>query len=115
MKKLFGIRLDGVGLYILDVSALGGDFHYTTEPEGFPDLQDRFFAEDRFPLIIGLAGIFFDQSFQIASHPVAVKPLCGILYTGIPIRERRRAEKIKAVSIQSNATICWASLPNIKR
>ena len=42
MKKLFGIRLDGVGLYILDVSALGGDFHYTTEPEGFPDIQDRF-------------------------------------------------------------------------
>ena len=37
---------------------LGGDFHYTTEPEGFPDIQDRFFAEDRFPLIIGLAGIF---------------------------------------------------------
>ena len=58
MIKLFGIRLDGVGLYILDVSALGGDFHYSTEPEGFPDIQDRFFAEDRFPLIIGLAGIF---------------------------------------------------------
>ena len=42
MIKLFGIRLDGVGLYILDVSALSGDFQYTTEPEGFPDIQDRF-------------------------------------------------------------------------
>ena len=58
MIKLFGICLDGVGLYILDVSALSGDFQYTTEPEGFPDIQDRFFAEDRFPIIIGLAGIF---------------------------------------------------------
>ena len=58
MIKLFGICLNGVGLDILDMPALGGDFHHTTEPEGFPDIQDRFFAEDRFPLIIGLAGIF---------------------------------------------------------